>query len=117
VSAEATVHRRRFPDLGDVASGVTAVFVDPKAVAGIKLGLAGMLALYISRLIRLDHANWALFTVIVSAPSQYVGAIAQRSIARVSYTMAVVSLEIRRAHLYRSSALGERTPGAQLSAG
>jgi uncharacterized membrane protein YccC len=56
-------------------------------MAGIKLGLAGMLALYISRLIRLDHANWALFTVIVLAPSQYVGAIAQRSIARVVGTI------------------------------
>jgi uncharacterized membrane protein YccC len=87
VSAEATVHRRRFQDLGDVARGVTAVFVDPKAMAGIKLGLAGMLALYFSQLIRLDHATWALFTVVVLAPSQYVGAIAQRSIARVVGTI------------------------------
>jgi uncharacterized membrane protein YccC len=54
---------------------------------GIKLGLAGILAVYLSRLIRLDHANWALFTVIVLAPSQYVGAIAQRSIARVVGTI------------------------------
>jgi len=54
---------------------------------GIKLGLAGILALYISRLIRLDHANWALFTVLVLAPAQYVGAIAQRSIARVVGTI------------------------------
>jgi uncharacterized membrane protein YccC len=54
---------------------------------GIKLGLAGMLALYISRLIRLDHANWAIFTVLVLAPAQYVGAIAQRSIARVVGTI------------------------------
>jgi uncharacterized membrane protein YccC len=56
-------------------------------MAGIKLGLAGMLALYVSLLIRLDHANWALFTVIVLAPSQYIGAIAQRSIARVVGTI------------------------------
>jgi len=54
---------------------------------GIKLGLAGVLALYISRLIRLDHANWAIFTVLVLAPAQYVGAIAQRSIARVVGTI------------------------------
>jgi uncharacterized membrane protein YccC len=38
-------------------------------------------------LIRLEHANWALFTVLVLAPAQYVGAIAQRSIARVVGTI------------------------------
>ena len=87
MSAEVTVHRRRFPDLGDVARNFGAVFADPKTVFGIKLGLAGILALYISKLIRLEHANWALFTVLVLAPSQYVGAIAQRSIARVVGTI------------------------------
>ena len=87
MSTEATVHRRRFPDLGDVATNFGAVFADPKTMFGIKLGLAGMLALYISLLIRLDHANWAIFTVLVLAPAQYVGAIAQRSIARVVGTI------------------------------
>jgi hypothetical protein len=87
VSTEATVHRRRFLDLGDVARNFGAVFADPKAVFGIKLGLAGILAVYISQLIRLDHANWALFTVLVLAPAQYVGAIAQRSIALVVGTI------------------------------
>src|SRR5580704_2355613 len=75
------------PALGDVAKNFAAVFADPKTTFGIKLGLAGLLALYISRLIRLDHANWALFTVLVLAPAQYVGAIAQRSIARVVGTI------------------------------
>ena len=84
---EATAHRRRFPDLGEVARNFGAVFADPKTIFGIKLGLAGILALYISRLIRLEHANWALFTVLVLAPAQYVGAIAQRSIARVVGTI------------------------------
>jgi uncharacterized membrane protein YccC len=87
VSTEATVHRCRFPDLADIARNFGAVCADPKAVFGIKLGLAGILAVYISRLIRLDHANWALFTVLVLAPAQYVGAIAQRSIARVVGTI------------------------------
>ena len=72
---EVAAHRRRFPDLGEVASNFGAVFADPKTIFGIKLGLAGILALYISRLIRLEHANWALFTVLVLAPAQYVGAI------------------------------------------
>ena len=87
MNAEATVHRRRFPDLGGVARNVTAVFADPKTMFGIKLGLAGLLAVYISQLIRLEHANWALFTVLVLAPVQYVGALAQRSVARVVGTI------------------------------
>src|SRR5258708_34172827 len=84
VSAEATVHRRRLPVLGEVTRNFAAVFADPRMMFGIKLGLAGLLAVYISQLIRLGHANWALFTVLVLAPAQYVGAIAQRSIARVA---------------------------------
>ena len=87
MSAEAAVQRRRFPDLAEVVRNVAAVFADLKTMFGIKLGLAGILAVYLSRLIRLDHANWALFTVIVLAPSQYVGAIGQRSIARVAGTI------------------------------
>jgi uncharacterized membrane protein YccC len=87
VSAEATVHRRRLPALGDVAKNFAAVFADPKTMFGIKLGLAGLLAVYISQLIRLGHANWALFTVLVLAPAQYVGAIAPRSVARVVGTI------------------------------
>jgi len=87
VSAEATVHRRRLPALWDVAKNFAAVFADPKTMFGIKLGLAGLLAVYISQLIRLGHANWALFTVLVLAPAQYVGAIAPRSVARVVGTI------------------------------
>src|SRR6202007_320900 len=87
VSAEATVHRRRLPVLGEVTRNFVAVFADPRMMFGIKLGLAGLLTVYISQLIRLEHANWALFTVLVLAPSQYVGAIAQRSIARVVGTI------------------------------
>ena len=83
MSAEATVHRRRFPAFGEVTGNFAAVFADPRMMFGIKLGLAGLLAVYVSQLIRLGHANWALFTVLVLAPAQYVGAIAQRSIARV----------------------------------
>jgi uncharacterized membrane protein YccC len=87
VSAEDIVHRRRFPVFGEVAENFAAVFADPRMMFGIKLGLAGLLAVYISQLIRLGHANWALFTVLVLAPAQYVGAIAQRSTARVVGTI------------------------------
>ncbi|HWY93029.1 MAG TPA: FUSC family protein [Chthoniobacterales bacterium] len=87
MSAEVTVHPGRLPALGDVAKNFTAVVADPKTVFGIKLGLAGLLAVYLSQLIRLGHANWAVFTVLVLAPAQYVGAISPRSVARVAGTI------------------------------
>lgn len=80
-------YSRRLPDLRDVSRKFAAVFGDPKTLFGIKLGLAGLLSVYLSQLIRLGHANWALFTVLVLAPAQYVGAIAQRSVARVVGTV------------------------------
>jgi uncharacterized membrane protein YccC len=70
-----------------LAQELVSVVADPKTVFGIKVALAGLLAVYLSQLIRLGHASWALFTVLVLAPAQYVGAIAQRSIARVAGTI------------------------------
>jgi uncharacterized membrane protein YccC len=87
VSTAVKSYSRRLPDLRDVARNFAAVFADQKTLFGIKLGLAGLLSVYLSQLIRLGHANWALFTVLVLAPAQYVGAIAQRSVARVVGTI------------------------------
>jgi uncharacterized membrane protein YccC len=87
VSTTAESYPRRLPDLAGVARNFAAVFADPKTLFGIKLGLAGLLSVYLSQLIRLGHANCALFTVLVLAPAQYVGAIAQRSVARVVGTI------------------------------
>jgi uncharacterized membrane protein YccC len=87
VSAAASSYPRGLPYLKGIFRSVAAVFADPKTLFGIKLGLAGLLSVYLSQLIRLGHANWALITVLVLAPAQYVGAIAQRSIARVSGTL------------------------------
>jgi len=84
-AANSYPHRLSAP--WDVARNFAAVFADPKTVFGIKLGLAGLLSVYLSQLLRLGHANWALFTVLVLAPAQYVGAIAQRSVARVVGTI------------------------------
>jgi uncharacterized membrane protein YccC len=83
VSTAANSYPRRLPDLAGVARNFAAIFADPKTLFGMKLGLAGLLSVYLSQLIRLGHANWALFTVLVLAPAQHVGAIAQRSVARV----------------------------------
>src|SRR6201981_4164737 len=87
VSTTAGSYPRRLLDLWSVARSFGAVFADPKTLLGIKLALGGLLSVYLSQLIRLGHANWALFTVLVLAPAQYVGAIAQRSIARVVGTI------------------------------
>jgi uncharacterized membrane protein YccC len=87
VTTVAESYPRRWLNFGVVAQNFAAVFADPKTLFGIKLGLAGILSVYLSQLIRLGHANWALFTVMVLAPAQYVGAIAQRSVARVVGTI------------------------------
>jgi uncharacterized membrane protein YccC len=87
LSTAAGSYPRRFLDLWSVVRSFGAVFADPKTLFGIKVALAGLLSVYLSQLIRLGHANWALFTVLVLAPAQYVGAIAQRSVARVIGTM------------------------------
>ncbi|MBV8417123.1 MAG: FUSC family protein, partial [Verrucomicrobia bacterium] len=87
MSTAANAYQRRLPVLWDVAKNFYAVFADPKALFGIKLGLAGLLSVYLSQLIRLGHANWALLTVLVLAPAQYVGAIGPRSVARVIGTV------------------------------
>ena len=49
---------------------------------GVKCGLAGVAAVYIALLIRLDNPTWALFTVFVLMMAQYVGAVAEKSIFR-----------------------------------
>jgi uncharacterized membrane protein YccC len=87
VSTAADSYPRRLPNFWDLAQNFAAVFADPKVLFGVKLGLAGILSVYLSQLIRLGHANWALFTVLVLAPAQYIGAIAQRSVARVVGTI------------------------------
>ena len=87
VTTVAGSYPRRLLDLWSVARSFAAVFGDPKTLFGIKLGLAGLLSVYLSQLIRLGHASWALFTVLVLAPAQYVGAIGQRSVARVVGTI------------------------------
>ena len=87
MSATAKSYPRQWTVVQSMTQDLVSVLVDPKTVFGIKLALAGLLAVYLSQLIRLGHASWALFTVLVLAPAQYVGAIAQRSVARVVGTI------------------------------
>ena len=55
---------------------------------GVKLGLAGLLALCLTQLLPLPHASWAILTVLVMMLSQYVGAAAVKAIMRVMGTIA-----------------------------
>lgn len=59
------------------------VFSDPAFRYGIKFGIAGVLAVFLALLIRLEEPTWALFTVFVLMIAQYVGAIAEKSIFRI----------------------------------
>ena len=47
---------------------------------GIKLGLAGLLTLYVTQVLRLEHPNWAVLTVLVMMNSHYVGSITLKAI-------------------------------------
>jgi uncharacterized membrane protein YccC len=54
---------------------------------GIKLGLAGLLTLYVTQVLRLERPSWAVVTVLVMMNSQYVGSIALKAILRVVGTI------------------------------
>ncbi len=55
---------------------------DPAFLYGVKFGLAGILALFIALLVRMENPTWALFTVFVLMIAQYVGAIGEKSFFR-----------------------------------
>jgi p-hydroxybenzoic acid efflux pump subunit AaeB len=61
---------------------------DLRVRRGIKLGLAGLLALCLTQLLPLPHDSWAILTVLVMMLSQYVGAAAVKAIMRVAGTIA-----------------------------
>jgi uncharacterized membrane protein YccC len=66
---------------------LAGVLRDLRVRHGIKLGLAGTLALYATEVLRLPHDNWAILTVLVLMNAQYVGSIAVRAIMRVLGTI------------------------------
>jgi uncharacterized membrane protein YccC len=51
--------------------------------SGIKFGLAAVLALYIAEVLRLEHPNWAIFTVLSMMSVPYVGSIIILAITQV----------------------------------
>jgi len=56
---------------------------DPALIYGFKFGLAGILAVFLALLIRMQNPTWALFTVFVLMIAQYVGAIGEKSFFRL----------------------------------
>ena len=48
---------------------------DLRVQYGIKVGLAGLLALFCTQVLRLPHDNWAILTVLVLMSAQFVGSI------------------------------------------
>jgi uncharacterized membrane protein YccC len=62
-------------------------FGDLRVRYGIKMGLAGLLALFCAQVLRLPHDNWAILTVLVLMSAQFVGSITVKAIMRVIGTI------------------------------
>jgi uncharacterized membrane protein YccC len=61
---------------------------------GIKMALAGMLGLFAALVLRLEHPNWSVLTVVVMMNSQHVGAISIKVILRVVGTIIGATLGV-----------------------
>src|ERR1700693_830360 len=61
---------------------------DVRVRHGIKMGLAGLLALFCTQVLRLPNDNWAILTVLVLMSAQFVGSITVKAIMRVIGTIA-----------------------------
>ena len=61
---------------------------DVRVRHGIKMGLAGLLALFCTQVLRLPHDNWAILTVVVLMGARFVGSVAFKAIMRVTGTIA-----------------------------
>ena len=64
------------------------LFSDLRVRHGIKMGLAGLLALFCTQVLRLPHDNWAILTVVVLMGARFVGSVAFKAIMRVIGTIA-----------------------------
>jgi uncharacterized membrane protein YccC len=64
------------------------LFGDLRVRYGIKVGIAGLLALFCAQVLRLPHDSWAILTVLVLMSTQFVGSITVKAIMRVIGTIA-----------------------------
>jgi uncharacterized membrane protein YccC len=70
---------------------------------GLKMGLSGLLALYLAELLRLQVPAWSLFAVIVLMTPRYVGSIALKSLMRMIGTLVGGALGVWLVSDYTSS--------------
>ena len=63
------------------------LFGDLRVRTGIKLGLAGLIALFFAQRLRVPDDNWAILTVFVLMDAKYVGALACKAIMRLTGTI------------------------------
>jgi uncharacterized membrane protein YccC len=63
------------------------LFGDLRVRNGIKLGLAGLLALFCTQMLRVPRDNWSILTVFVLMDAQYVGALAFKASMRMIGTI------------------------------
>jgi uncharacterized membrane protein YccC len=78
-------------------------FRDLRVQYGIKLGLAGLLALFLTQVLRLEHPSWAILTTMVLMSARYVGSIAVKAIMRVVGTIVGALIGIWLAGNYAST--------------
>jgi fusaric acid resistance family protein len=64
------------------------LFHDVRVRNGIKLGLAGLVALFLTQALRLPRDSWAILTVITTSFARFVGSTAVNAITRVLGTIA-----------------------------
>jgi uncharacterized membrane protein YccC len=70
---------------------------------GLKMGVSGLLALYLAELLRLQFPTWSLFAVIVLMIPRYVGSIALKSLLRMIGTLVGGALGVWLVSDYTSS--------------
>src|ERR1700689_4195671 len=63
------------------------LFGDLRVRSGVKLGLAGLIALFCAQMLRVPDDNWAILTVFVLMDAKYVGALAFKAIMRLTGTI------------------------------
>ncbi len=73
---------------------LAGLFGDLRVRYGIKTGIASLLGLFCSLVLRLEHPNWSVLTVLVMMSSQHVGAISIKVTMRVVGTIAGAVLGI-----------------------
>jgi p-hydroxybenzoic acid efflux pump subunit AaeB len=63
-------------------------FGDVRVQQGIKLGIAGLLAVFCAQVLRLPSDNWAILTIVVLMNGKFVGAFALKAVMRLTGTVA-----------------------------